>query len=63
MVGKVGCLVYLVALLIGCLRGSVLKADLAGVVKKKKGEFRFWIGSDDWRASFCFRFTTIKDSL
>ena len=60
MVGKVGCLVYLLAILVGCLGGSVLNADLAGVVKKKNGDFRFWIGSDAWRASFCFRFTTIK---
>ena len=63
MAGKVGCLVYLVALLVCCLGGSVLKSDLAGAVKKKKGDFRFCIGSDAWRAFFCFRFTTIKDSL
>ena len=41
MVGKVGCLVYLLAILVGCLGGSVINADLAGVVKKKKGDFRF----------------------
>ena len=35
MLGKVRCLVYLAALLIGCLGGTVLKVDLAGVVKKK----------------------------
>ena len=35
MVGKVGCLVYMVALILGCLGSSVLTVDLAGVVKKK----------------------------
>ena len=35
MVVKVGCLVYLAALLISCLGGSVLKVDIAGAVKKK----------------------------
>ena len=32
--GEVGCLVGLASLLVGCLRGSVLKFDMAGVVKK-----------------------------
>ena len=36
MVGKVGCLVYLVALLVGCLGGSVMKVDFSGVVNKKR---------------------------
>ena len=35
MVGKVGCLVYLEALSVGCLGGSVLNIDLVGAVKKK----------------------------
>ena len=35
IVGKVGFLVYLLALLVSCLGGSVLKVDLDGVVKKK----------------------------
>ena len=35
MMGKFGCLVYMLALLVGCLGVSVLKVDLAGVVKKK----------------------------
>ena len=36
MVGKVGCLVYLVALIVGCLGGSVLNFVLYGVVNKKR---------------------------
>ena len=35
MVGKVECILYLAALLVGCLRGSVLKVDLTGVINKK----------------------------
>ena len=35
MVGKVGCIVYLVALLLGCMGGSVLNVDITGSVKKK----------------------------
>ena len=35
VMGKVGCLVIMVALLVGCLGGSVLKVDLNGTVKKK----------------------------
>ena len=35
MVGKIVCLIYLVALVVGCLGGSVLKVDLSGEVKKK----------------------------
>ena len=35
MLGKVVCLVYLAAILVGCLGGSVLKVYLDGVVKKK----------------------------
>ena len=35
MVGKVGYIVYMVALLVGFLGGSVLKVYLDGVVKKK----------------------------
>ena len=31
-----GCLVYLVSIIVGCLGGSVLKVDLPGMVKKKR---------------------------
>ena len=62
MVGKVGYIVNLAELLVGFLRGSVLKVDLDGVVKKK-GDFRFWIASDAWRVSSCFMFVSNKDSL
>ena len=48
---KVGCLVNMAALFVGFLRGSVLKVDLAGAVKKK-GNFRFFIASNSWRVSF-----------
>ena len=34
MVDKVGCLVYLSALLVGCMGGSVLTVDISGEVKK-----------------------------
>ena len=34
MMGKVGCLVGRVSLIVGFLRGSVLTVDLDGVVKK-----------------------------
>ena len=34
MVVKVGCIVYLAALIVGCLGGSVLKVDISGEVKK-----------------------------
>ena len=53
--GKVGCLVYLVASTVGCLGGSVLKVDPAGAAKKKMGDSRFWIESDTCRVSLCFR--------
>ena len=33
--GKVGFLVYLTALLVGCLGGPVMKVDFAGAVKTK----------------------------
>ena len=33
MVGKVGCLTYLEAIIVGCLGGSVMKVDLDGAVK------------------------------
>ena len=36
MVGKVGCLVYLAALLVGCLGGSFLKIDISRVVKGER---------------------------
>ena len=36
MVGKVRCIVYLALLLVSCLGDSVLKVDLAGLVKKKR---------------------------
>ena len=36
MVVKVGCLVYLMALLVGFLGGLILKVDFAGAVKKKR---------------------------
>ena len=35
MVGKIGCILYLGALILGCLGGSVLKVDINGAVKKK----------------------------
>ena len=35
IVHKVGCIVYLVEHLVGCLRGSVLEVDIAGPVNKK----------------------------
>ena len=35
---------------------SVLKVDIAGAVKKKMGDFRFWIESDAYRVSLCFRY-------
>ena len=35
MVGKVGCLIYVAALLVSCLVGSVLDVDIDGVAKKK----------------------------
>ena len=35
IMGKVGCIVYLVALLLGCMGGSVLNVDITGSVKKK----------------------------
>ena len=63
MVGKLGCLVYLAELIVGCLGVSVLNVDLSGTVKKKMGDFRFWIESDAWRVSFCFRSLYIADIL
>ena len=41
VMGKVGCLVYIVALLVGFLGGSVLKVDLSGSVKKKRATSGF----------------------
>ena len=41
MVGKVGFILYLAALLVGCLGGSVLKFDLTEVVKKKRATSGF----------------------
>ena len=41
MLGKVVFLVYLAAIIVGCLGGSIMKVDLAGAVKKKLGDFRF----------------------
>ena len=41
MLGKVGCIVYMAALLLGCLVGSVLKVDLSGVVNKKRATSGF----------------------
>ena len=35
MVGKVGCIIFLVALLVGCLGGLGIKVDLDGIAKKK----------------------------
>ena len=54
VMGKVGCLVNVMALIVVCLRSSVLKVDISGAVKEKGG-FRFWITSDSWRVYFCFR--------
>ena len=51
---KVGCLVNMAALIVGFLVGLVLKVDLAGVVKQKKGDFKFCIESDTWGVSLCF---------
>ena len=34
MTGKVGCLVVMSELIVGCLGGSFLKVDITGVVKK-----------------------------
>ena len=61
--GKVGCILYLMALLVGCLGGSFLKFDLAGAAKKKKGNFRFLIEGDACRVSLCFRYLYIADIL
>ena len=55
MMRKFGCLVNLAVILVGFLGGSVLKVDLAGAVNEK-GNFRFWIESDAWRVSLCFRY-------
>ena len=44
MTGEVGCPVDLVALLAGCPRGSVLKADMGGATKKKK----IWVATSDF---------------
>ena len=63
MTVKVGCLVNLVALLVGCLGGTVPKVDIARSVKKKKGDFRFWITSDSWRVYLCFMYLYIEDIL
>ena len=41
MVGNVVCIVYLAALLVVCLGGSVLKVYLDGVVKKKRATSGF----------------------
>ena len=60
MAGKVVCLLYLVTLIVGCLGGSVLKVNLSGVVKKTNSDFKFWIESDAWRVSFCFRYLYIS---
>ena len=54
MAGKVGCLIYLAANIVGFLGGSVLKVSIAGEVKKK-GDSRFWIERDAWRVYLCFR--------
>ena len=52
--GNFECHVNITALLLGCLGGSVMKVDISGAVKKK-GDLRFWISSDAWRVSLCFR--------
>ena len=38
---KVGCIVNMAALLVGFLVGSVLKVDIAGVMKKKRADSGF----------------------
>ena len=62
IVDKVGCLVYLAAIILGCPESSFLKVDLSGSVKKK-GDFRFWISGDAWRVSLCFRSLYIESIL
>ena len=56
MVVKFGCLVYLTEVIVGFLGGSVMKVDIFGSVKKKMGDFRFWIESDVWRVYSCFMY-------
>ena len=53
MMGKVGCLINMVSLLLGFLMGSVTKVDIDGS-EKKKCNFRFWIASDAWSVSLFF---------
>ena len=55
MLGKVVCLIFMVALIVGCLVVSVLKVGLAGAAKRKMGDFMFWIESDAWRVYLCFK--------
>ena len=54
MAVKFGCLLYLAAICVGFLEGSVLKVDLDGAVKKKD-DFKFCIASDACRVFFCLR--------
>ena len=41
IVGKVGCILYLEALFVGFLGGSVLKVDISGAMKKKRAAAGF----------------------
>ena len=41
MVGKIGCILYLGALILGFLGGSVLKVDLSGLAKKRRANSGF----------------------
>ena len=59
---KAGCLVNIVALLVGCLGGSVVKVDNYGALKKKL-RLKVWVAGDASRVSSCFRYLHISDIL
>ena len=44
MTGEVGCPVGMVALLVGCLGGLIMKADMDGVAKKNI----MWVATSDF---------------
>ena len=62
MMRKVGSLLNMVSLPVGFLVGSVLEVDLSRVAKKK-GDFSFWVASDDWRVYLCCRSLYISSIL